>query len=65
MTTTQTTSFRYDEETEKALQEIVYYLQTQTLGKFVNRSDAIRFAILTKAADIRQELTTLQANTQN
>ena len=55
MTTTHTTTFRYDEETEQALQEIAYYLQTQTLGKYVNRSDAIRFAILAKAADIRME----------
>ena len=49
MTTTRTTTFRHDDETEKALQEIVYFLQTQTLGRYVNRSDAIRYAVLSKA----------------
>ncbi len=54
MTTPHTTTFRHDEETEKALQEIIYYLQTQTLGRYVNRSDAIRHAVLSKADVIRQ-----------
>ena len=48
-------SFRYDEKTELALQEIAYYLQTQTLGVMVNRSDAIRYAIESAALNIRQE----------
>ena len=48
-------SFRPDEKTEQALQEIVYYLQTQRLGVMVNRSDAIRYAIETAAINIEQE----------
>ena len=48
-------SFRHDDKTERALQEIVYYLQTQTLGVMVNRSDAIRYAIESAALNIRQE----------
>ena len=48
-------SFQYDDKTEKALQEIVYYLQTQTLGEYVNRSDAIRYAINIAAINIEQE----------
>ena len=48
-------SFRYDEKTELALQEIAYYLQTQTLGVMVNRSDAIRYAIESAALNISQE----------
>jgi Arc/MetJ-type ribon-helix-helix transcriptional regulator len=45
----------YSDKTEQALQEIVYYLQTQTLGEMVNRSDAIRYAVELAAINIRQE----------
>jgi Arc/MetJ-type ribon-helix-helix transcriptional regulator len=55
MTSEKMISFRPDEDTEKALQEIIYYLQTQTLGKYVNRSDAIRYAVELTAIGIRQE----------
>jgi hypothetical protein len=48
-------SFRYDDKTEQALQEIVYYLQTQTVGVMVNRSDAVRYAIESAAINIKQE----------
>ena len=48
-------SLRIDDSTDQALQEIVYYLQTQTLGVMVNRSDAIRYAIESAALNIRQE----------
>ena len=50
-------SFRYDDDTEEMLQEIIYYIQTGTkgLGIVVNRSDAIRFAIKTITERIRNE----------
>ena len=54
-------SFRYDDKTEQALQEIAYHLQTQVVGVMVNRSDAIRYAIrithkLVKEAKVAAEL---------
>jgi hypothetical protein len=48
-------SFVYSDITEDELQEIVYYLQTQTLGKYVSFSDAIRYAVSSAALSIRQE----------
>ena len=45
----------YSDKTEKALQEIIYYLQTQTLGEYVNRSDAFRYMAEFTAQSIRQE----------
>ena len=48
-------SFRYDDETEQALQEIVAELQRRLESRMVNRSDAIRYAIETAAINIEQE----------
>ncbi len=58
MTNENMISFRPDEATEQALQEIMYYLQTQRIGTMVNRSDAIRYAVELAAMRIRQETET-------
>ncbi len=48
-------SFRPDEQIEDALVEIAYYLQTQTMGVTIKRSDAIRYAIIRSVQEIRNE----------
>jgi Arc/MetJ-type ribon-helix-helix transcriptional regulator len=47
----------FSDKTEQALQEIIYYLETQIppLGEYVNQSDAIRYAVELAAINIRQE----------
>ena len=52
---TQRSSFVHDTQTSEAIMDIISYLEKQAPGSRANASDAIRFAILTEAIDIRQE----------
>ncbi len=55
MATTHTTTFRHDTQTSEAIIDIINYLEKEMPGTQANASDAIRYAILAKAADIRKE----------
>ena len=50
-----TAIFRYGSHEEKAIKSIIEYLQDKTPGLTYNVSDAVRFALITKAQDIRKE----------
>jgi hypothetical protein len=47
--------FRYDEDITRSIETIIKYIQEAAPGAHPTTSDAIRFALLTKAADIRME----------
>jgi len=46
---------KYDEQEAESLATIMEYLKMQAPGNRISLADAIRFAIVTKAADIRME----------
>ena len=47
--------FRYEDDEARSIKTILDYIQENAPGTDPNTSDAIRFALLTKAADIRME----------
>ena len=47
--------FRYGEDEARSIATILDYIQENAPGTDPNTSDAIRFALLTKAADRRME----------
>jgi hypothetical protein len=55
MTQNNTAIFRYDDEVQNSIDTILEYIRESAPGTSPNTSDAIRFALITKAADIRME----------
>jgi len=55
MTKNKTAVFRYDEDVQTSLDTILEYIRQAAPGTDPNISDAIRFALITKAGDIRME----------
>jgi len=55
MTKNKTAVFRYDEDVQNSLETILEYIRQAAPGTDPNISDAIRFAIIIAAGDIRTE----------
>jgi hypothetical protein len=55
MTKKYSAHFRYEDDEARSIDTILDYIRENAPGTAPNTSDAIRFALLTKAADIRME----------